>query len=134
MDGKHLLVLALFGVALSFLLAVSPRYGANSPDQLIERLTNEVLAGIRTNPKILAGDFAEIESLVDDVIFPHVDFERTTSLTVGRAWHSAKPEQRCELIALFRTLLLITYAGVLSEVRDEKETLKDQNQRSAENQ
>ena len=70
------MVLALLGVALFFLLAMSSRDGVHSPDQLIERLTNEVLAGIRANPKIAAGDLAEIESLVDAVIFPHVDLER----------------------------------------------------------
>ncbi|HEX8604118.1 MAG TPA: ABC transporter substrate-binding protein, partial [Pseudoduganella sp.] len=48
-----------------------------------------------------------------------VDFERMTSLAAGRYWREATPEQKRALSAEFRTLLIYTYSGALSQVRNE---------------
>jgi phospholipid transport system substrate-binding protein len=47
---------------------------------------------------------------------PHVDFQRMTAATVGRAWKTATPEQKDKLQAEFKTLLIRTYAGALTRV------------------
>jgi len=123
---RYVLGLVLLCFALLLVLAMTPRGAAESPDGLIEKLTTEMLTSIRTDPKVRAGDVVEIEALVDAVIMPHVDLVRTTQLSVGRRWHTATPEQQAELVESFRVLLLGTYAGALSEVRDETVRLKPQ--------
>jgi len=55
---------------------------------------------------------------------PHVNFERMTALSVGRGWRQATPEQQKALMAEYRALLLRTYAGALSAVKDQQVRVK----------
>jgi phospholipid transport system substrate-binding protein len=55
---------------------------------------------------------------------PHVNFQRMTSAAVGRNWRNATPEQQQRLQAEFKTLLLRTYSGALTQVRDQTVSLK----------
>ncbi|MFM8865013.1 MAG: phospholipid-binding protein MlaC, partial [Limnohabitans sp.] len=52
-------------------------------------------------------------------ILPGVDFQRMTSSSVGRYWRQATPEQQKRLQEEFKTLLVRTYAGALSQVSDQ---------------
>lgn len=88
-------------------------------DQLINQVSTEVLTKIKADPKIQAGDFSRISTLVDETIMPHVNFERMTALAVGRGWRAATPEQRAALVKEFRVLLLRTYSGAMSQIKDE---------------
>ncbi len=90
-----------------------------APDQLINQVSTEVLTKIKADPKIQAGDFSRISTLVDETIMPHVNFERMTALAVGRGWRAATPEQRTALVKEFRVLLLRTYSGAMSQIKDE---------------
>jgi phospholipid transport system substrate-binding protein len=91
-----------------------------APDILVRDLTTEVLDAIRADKGIASGDIARVQKLVDEKILPYVDFEKMTRLAVGRGWRSASPEQRAALTREFRTLLLRTYSGALSQVKDHK--------------
>jgi phospholipid transport system substrate-binding protein len=55
---------------------------------------------------------------------PHVSFQRMTSSAVGRYWRQATPEQQARLEAEFKTLLMRTYAGSLSQVKDQTVKVK----------
>jgi phospholipid transport system substrate-binding protein len=55
---------------------------------------------------------------------PYVNFERMTSSAVGRFWRQATPEQRSKLQAEFKTLLVRTYAGALTQVKDQNVAMK----------
>jgi phospholipid transport system substrate-binding protein len=91
-----------------------------APDVLVRDLTTEVLDAIRADKGISGGDIARVQKLVDEKILPYVDFEKMTRLAVGRGWRSASPEQRAALTREFRTLLVRTYSGALSQVKDHK--------------
>jgi len=93
---------------------------AESPDKLIERLSNEILDRIKADTALQAGDRRKLDDLVDNTVMPHVDFRRMTALSVGRNWRSATPEQQKQLMDEFRALLIRTYAGALSSVADQK--------------
>jgi len=71
----------------------SPSFAQEAPDQLVKRVTEEVMTAVRTDKSIQSGDRRSIEQLVDDKIAPNLDFERTTSLAMGRYWREATPEQ-----------------------------------------
>ncbi len=102
------------------LLAVGAVRAAEAPNDLINRLSDEVLERITSDPELKAGDPRRIDQLVDGIVMPHVDFQRMTALAVGRPWRDATPEQRTQLMDLFRTLLIRTYSGALSQVGDQK--------------
>jgi len=57
-------------------------------------------------------------------VMPHVNFKRVTMTAVGRYWRQATPEQQEKLQKEFRTLLMRTYAGALSQVKDHQLAFK----------
>jgi phospholipid transport system substrate-binding protein len=97
---------------------------AAAPDVLVRDLSNEVLATIKADKALASGDVNRVQKLVDEKILPYVDFQRMTQLAVGRGWRQATPEQRAALTREFRTLLVRTYSGALSQVTDHKVELR----------
>lgn len=95
-----------------------------APDAKIRRLSDEVLAAIRSDRAVKNGDFGRVMALVDGKIMPDVNFERMTSAAVGPAWRQASPEQRKRLQDEFKVLLVRTYSGALAQIQDESVTVK----------
>lgn len=95
-----------------------------APDALIKRLSDEVMAAIKADKDVKAGDTAKIMALVDSKIMPNVNFQRMTAAAVGPAWRQATPEQKKRLQDEFKTLLIRTYAGALSQVDDQTISMK----------
>jgi len=87
---------------------------------LVKRISEDVLNIAKTDKDVQAGNVNRIVSLVEEKIVPYVDSDRMTALAAGRYWRQASPEQQQQLITQFRTLLIFTYAGALSQVRDQK--------------
>lgn len=97
---------------------------AQTPDQLINRLSNELLDAVRADKSIQAGDTKKVLALVDEKVVPYVSFQRMTSSAVGRYWRQATPEQQASLENEFKTLLMRTYAGALAQVKDQTVAIK----------
>jgi phospholipid transport system substrate-binding protein len=116
------LLLGLTG--MMFIGTSSAGVSTAAPDMLISDLTTEVLDAIRADKGIAAGDVSRVQKLVDDKILPYVDFQKMTQLAVGRGWRNATPEQRAALTREFRTLLVRTYSGALTQVKDHKVQMK----------
>jgi phospholipid transport system substrate-binding protein len=95
-----------------------------APDALIKTLSDDVLAAIRKDPTLQAGDVARLNALVDEKILPYVNFEKMTRLAVGRGWREASTEQRQALTREFRSLLVRTYAGAVSAAKDYQVQMK----------
>lgn len=95
-----------------------------APDVLVRDLSNDVLNTIRNDKSLQGGDLAKLNQLVDQKILPYVNFEKMTQLAVGRGWRQATPEQRAALTREFRTLLVRTYSGAVSQVRDHQVQLR----------
>jgi phospholipid transport system substrate-binding protein len=62
---------------------------------------------------------AYLQSRVDELIVPNLDFNTMTKLAVGKFWKRADASQKTELVVEFRTLLLNTYTGALSQYSGE---------------
>ena len=95
-----------------------------APDALVKRISSDVLASVKADPAIQAGDVNRIVALVDSKILPSVNFTRMTSSAVGRFWRQATPEQQKQLQDEFKTLLVRTYSGALGEVKNQTVTFK----------
>ncbi|PAT32312.1 hypothetical protein CLI92_12370 [Vandammella animalimorsus] len=110
---------ALLGAAA--LLAAAPaavQAQDLAPNAMIEKVTQDVLGEIRSNRGVQAGNIAAATEAVDRVVMPHINFPRMTAAAVGPAWRSASPEQRQQVIAEFKAMLIRTYAGSLDQVGD----------------
>ncbi|MEN9543968.1 MAG: hypothetical protein RLZZ598_801 [Pseudomonadota bacterium] len=95
-----------------------------APDALIKQVSNEIIDAVKADKAIQAGDVRRIIALVDAKVLPHVNFERMTASAVGRYWRQATPDQRQRLQAEFKQLLVRTYSGALTQVRDQTVELK----------
>ncbi|HXD08047.1 MAG TPA: ABC transporter substrate-binding protein [Burkholderiaceae bacterium] len=115
--------LAFAGAAL---MAAVPALAADAsaPDKLVKEMSTEVLDAAKADKSIQSGDPRRILSIVDQKILPHVNFQRMTASAVGRYWRQATPEQQKRLQEEFKTLLVRTYAGALTQVRDQTVELR----------
>lgn len=116
---------AMFALAIAGLGLSAPVLAADeAPDVLIKRLSTDVLDTIKADKGMRSGDLPKVMSLVDSRIMPNVNFQRMTASAVGPAWRSATPEQKTKLQEEFKTLLVRTYAGALSQVSDQSVVIK----------
>ena len=88
------------------------------PEELVQRVSGEVIESVKADKAIQAGDFKKIIALVNEKIAPHLNFQRMTASAVGRSRRQATPEQQKRLQEEFKTLLVRTSAGALTQVRD----------------
>lgn len=100
------------------LLALPAWSAETSPDTLVDNTAQEVLAIVRQDKDIRAGNTAKILDLVEAKILPHFNFTRMTRLAMGKNWSKAEPEQQQQLVKEFRTLLVRTYSNALTTYRD----------------
>ena len=123
---NHPLLQRFMSVIASGLLALASftALAQDGPDQLIRRLSVDVLDTIKTDKEMQSGNVRKIVALVDGKVMPHVNFTRMTASAVGRAWRQATPEQQKRLQDEFKTLLVRTYAGALSQVKDQSIAVK----------
>ncbi|MEC4721508.1 ABC transporter substrate-binding protein [Noviherbaspirillum sp. CPCC 100848] len=91
-----------------------------APDALVKRISQEVLETAKSDKDIQGGNQKKVLDLVESKILPHVDFQRMTALAAGRFWREATPEQQKQLTNEFRSLLIYTYSGAISQVKDQK--------------
>jgi phospholipid transport system substrate-binding protein len=117
MSLKHILAGLIVAVAAT-------AQAQTAPDALIKQLSNEVIDTVKSDKAIQAGDLGKIIALVDAKVMPHVNFQRMTASAVGRHWREATPEQKTKLQTEFKTLLVRTYAGALTQVKDQSVALR----------
>jgi len=90
-----------------------------APDVLVKSITEEVVAVLKQDKDIQAGNPKKIEELIEAKVLPHFNFTRMTRIAMARNWGLATPEQQKELTGEFKTLLVRTYSTALSNYRDQ---------------
>jgi phospholipid transport system substrate-binding protein len=110
-------ILSALVMASAFLGFSAARAEAVAPDALIKQVSDEVMATVKSDKEIQGGDVQRIRTLVDNKVMPYVDFRRMTASAVGRFWRTATPDQQQRLQDEFKTLLIRTYAGALTQVK-----------------
>lgn len=106
--------------AVAALLFASYAAAQEAPDVLIKRISEDVMATAKSDKEIQSGNPRRIQQVVDEKILPYVDFQRMTALAAGRYWREATPDQQKQLTHEFRSLLMYTYSGAISQIRDQK--------------
>ena len=111
------------GLTLNLTLPLA-RAAEEAPDELIRRLSMEVLSTIKADKDVQSGDVRKVITFVDSMIMPKVNFSRMTASAIGRSWRQATPEQQKRLQDEFKNLLVRTYAGALSQLQDQTINVK----------
>lgn len=111
---------ALVGLVIGATTFMPAALAQEAPDALVKRISQEVLDTAKNDKDIQSGNHKRVLELVEAKILPYVDFQRMTALAAGRFWREASAEQQKQLTNEFRTLLVYTYSGAISQVRDQK--------------
>lgn len=93
---------------------------ATAPDALARNVTDEVIHILRGDKDIQAGSQKKARELIETKIAPHFNFTSMTKLALGKNWAAANPDQRRQLTAEFRALLVQTYTASLTLFKDQK--------------
>ena len=111
----------MFRILATLLAAAVPMLAAaqETPDALVKRVSDEVVAIIKSDKDVQSGNTTKIVELAEQKVLPHFDFERMTRLAVGRNWAQASDAQKQALTKEFRTLLVRTYSSSLSQYRNQ---------------
>ena len=121
---SHKTIQKYFSALLSslFLLAGSASAQAvdqSTPDGLIKTVVSDVMASVKSDPEIQKGNIPRVVDLVEKKIVPYTDMRRTTEMAMGPNWKKATAEQQAQLVSEFKNLLIRTYSGALSQLRDQ---------------
>jgi phospholipid transport system substrate-binding protein len=114
----QLIATATFAFATSAIAAPAPA-SAEAPDVLVKRISADVIETVKADKDIQGGNRSKIMDLVQSKILPHVDSQKMTAQAAGPFWRQATPEQQKRLAEEFRTLLVFTYSGALSQIKNE---------------
>lgn len=107
-------------VAMSTSVIAAPAAATNeAPDALVKRVSTDVIDAVKSDKDIQSGNSNKIMDLVNSKILPYVDSDKMTAQAAGRYWRQASPEQQKQLSQEFRTLLVYTYAGALTQIKNE---------------
>jgi phospholipid transport system substrate-binding protein len=109
---------------LMLLSVPTVRAAAEGPDDMIRRLSIDLLNNIKADKDVQRGDLSKVTAFVDSKVMPNVNFTRMTASAVGRHWRQATPEQQKRLQEEFKNMLVRTYAGALSQVKDQTVDVK----------
>ncbi|MDE2129752.1 MAG: ABC transporter substrate-binding protein [Betaproteobacteria bacterium] len=107
-------------LALGLLAAPAAQADTPAPVQVIQKLSESVMTAVNNDPAIKSGDPQKVMELVETTVLPFVDFRHMTASAVGRYWRQATPEQQKDLQQQFKLLLIHTYSGAVSQIRNQK--------------
>jgi phospholipid transport system substrate-binding protein len=108
----------LMSMLLTAGLATFAVHAQEAPDALIKRVASDVVATLKTDKDIQAGNKKKLYDLVDAKIAGNFNFIRMTALAMGRNWKKATPEEQRALADEFKALLIRTYSGALSNYQN----------------
>jgi len=104
------LVLSFF---LPFFLPAPAFAQEMQPDEMVRKVTADVLDAIKSDRQLQAGDRKKALALAEQKILPHVDFREAARLATGKAWQSATPEQQDKIVNEFRSMLVRIYSNAI---------------------
>lgn len=110
---------SVFSLFFAFTSVNAQPTDQSAPDTLIKSVVSDVMASVKSDPEIQKGNIPRIVDLVEKKIVPYTDMRRTTEMAMGPNWKKATPEQQAQLVSEFKNLLIRTYSGALSQLRDQ---------------
>lgn len=110
----HMKLLAL---VFSALFAASAAAQDLGPEELVRKVTADVLDTVKADKDLQSGDRKKALALAEQKILPLVDFREATLLAVGKTWHAATPAQQDRLVSEFRSMLVRIYSNAIDVYR-----------------
>jgi phospholipid transport system substrate-binding protein len=102
-------------VALALALLTAPSAAQSTPSQVIDTLSNQVLAVLRDTS--LQTDVRRTK--IEEIIYRYVDFETLSRLVMARNWTRLSDRQKSEFKTEFKKHLSHTYGDNIDNYRNE---------------
>lgn len=111
----------LYLLSLCWLLQAAGTMAQDDPGpaELLQDVTDRILAEIRTDPGQLR-DVNRVRALAERYVLPHIDFRAASQWVLGKYWRTASNGQRARFVGEFRQLLLNTYIRSISNYRENR--------------
>ncbi len=105
---KNVIYPSLLALLLALMLPAGALSAAelSEPQIVIQKISDQLQAAIKRG--LTAKE--QTYDLANDIVVPHIDFRRASSLALGKHWHRAKPGQQQRFTKEFKRLLVRTYA------------------------
>lgn len=103
------------GLLLFFCASLASAKTLSLPEDAIQSVSESLKVILHDNQERLKTDRAYVYQLADEVVAPRVDFNKLSSLALGKYWRRASPEQKKEFMQQFQRLLVRTYATAFHE-------------------
>ena len=117
--GRNSLQFVSLALLISMVGLVTPRLspaGEAGPEQIIQQISNRLLGIFAQEGDRLRSDPARLYQLANDVLVPHIDFYKVSSLVLGKHWKRATPNQQEAFRTQFQRLLVRTYSTAFTEL------------------
>ena len=117
MTTKQFKILGLFFILFGF-FAFTQAKSADllPPQQAIQDTSNKLQQ--RLQDKSFSQNFLQVTQYVDQLIYPHTDFDKISELVLGKLWKSASKDDQARFKQEFKTLLIRTYSRAFVEFKD----------------
>lgn len=118
---KNRLHIFLYLLSASLLGMQVTAFAATETDaqQLIIDRSGELVDALKEQQAAIKSDPQIAYKLVEDIVLPHVDFNRVARLVLGKYWRQANDEQRERFTKEFRDFLVRTYVTAMIEFSDQ---------------
>lgn len=112
--------LQVFAVFLALMFSMTAFADTPDPQAMVKATTNQLLEAMQQNLSRMHQDPKFINTLVRQILIPHVDTVRMSQSVLGRqAWMSATPAQQQAFTTEFTTVVIDTYASALNAYTDQ---------------
>ena len=112
-----------FALVVSLLIAVPAFAQELSPEDLVRKVTADVLDSIKADKQLQAGDRKKALALAEQKILPLVDFREAATLAMGKSWYTATPAQQDQVVKEFREMLVRIYSNAIDVYRGQTLTV-----------
>ena len=105
-------------IVLVLVAGVSPVASAEEPAEpqlIIEDISNRLMDILEHEREWMKADPAYVQRLAKEVLLPHVDFAKVSSLVLGKSWRGATRTQKTAFSEQFQRLLVRTYSTAFHE-------------------
>jgi phospholipid transport system substrate-binding protein len=117
---QFLSLIALVFTAVPVLATESPAYASLAPQELMEKVCQDLLKDLTGNREALRKDPAQLRALVDRHLLPYFDTDYAAQLVLGKHWRTATEEQRRRFIEAFYLSLMRNYGDAILEFTDDR--------------
>jgi phospholipid transport system substrate-binding protein len=111
------LTLVLLALSISLLATTKGLAEELQPPQQVIQSVSEQLQ-TKLQDKVFTKSFVQVTRFVNDVIYPHTDFDKIAPLVLGKHWKTASANEKMRFKQEFQTLLVRIYSRAFVEYKD----------------